>query len=261
MHKKISTKGYSLAYDVYGDADAAVFLLHGFGVDGRMWTPQQSALPGYRVIVPDICGHGRSRPCSSFTVLQAAEDICKIASAEGCERPVLVGLSMGGYIVQEYMRLYPHALSGCMIVGATPLFMRYKRWETFSLRHSGTLLRMYPWRYLKKVMAKMCCVSEEGRSIIRSIFDDMTKEEFISSWSGISDCLHEADIAVDVPMLFSYGAHDRSGTIRLHASDWAQLYPHCDTKIISDAAHVANLDNAAFFNDMLRTFVARCEIL
>jgi pimeloyl-ACP methyl ester carboxylesterase len=257
--KHISADGCTLAYHVYGDAKTTVFLLHGFGVDGRMWTPQQNALPEYRVIVPDIRGHGESRPCSSFSVVQAAKDIHQIACAEQCEKPILVGLSMGGYVVQEYMRLLPDALSGCMIVGATPIFMHYKRWETVSLRYSGALLRMYPWGYLKKAMARTCCVTDEGRRMIGVIFDDMTKEEFISSWSGIATCLHETDLTVKVPMLFTYGEHDRTGTIRLHAGDWAQLYPHCGVKVIPNAAHVANLDNIDFFNDIIRAFVARCN--
>jgi len=40
---------------------------------------------------------------------------------------------MGGYIAQEFALAYPDMVEGMMIVGSTPIFMKYPKWETVSL--------------------------------------------------------------------------------------------------------------------------------
>jgi pimeloyl-ACP methyl ester carboxylesterase len=86
----------------HGPAGAPVLLLvHGWGGDGREWSPHAEALADrYRVIVPDLRGHGRSPvPDQDNTPAAMARDLAALITRLG-EGPVTaVGHSMGGQVV------------------------------------------------------------------------------------------------------------------------------------------------------------------
>ena len=259
MEKSVVRPGCRVVYNTYGDrANPAVVLLHGYGVDARMWEPQLSALNGYYVIVPDVRGHGRSCPCGEFSIPAAADDVKAILEGEGCADFVLVGLSMGGYITQEYAFRHGEA-RGYFIVGATPIFLDcYSGFERWMLRHSAQMLNLYPWETLKKAMTKACAITKAGRSAVAVMFDAMSKPEFIKSWQGVAACLHTEDMRFDAPLLVACGDSDRTGTIRKCLGKWEPVYG-CRTLVFQDAAHVANIDTPLAFNETMLDFILRCE--
>ncbi|MEU9166571.1 alpha/beta fold hydrolase [Streptomyces sp. NPDC048420] len=79
-----------------GPADAPV-PVDGWGGDGREWSPHAEALAGrFRVVVPDLRGHGRSPvPDEGNTPVEMADDLAALVDG-----PVTaVGHSMGGQVV------------------------------------------------------------------------------------------------------------------------------------------------------------------
>ncbi|MER7480140.1 alpha/beta hydrolase [Streptomyces sp. NPDC126510] len=90
-----------------GAADApAVLLVHGWGGDGREWSPHAEALAGrFRVIVPDLRGHGRSPvPDEGNTPVEMADDLAALLDGP----VVAVGHSMGGQVVNLLAVRHPH---------------------------------------------------------------------------------------------------------------------------------------------------------
>lgn len=261
MEKKLVKSDCTLSYHYYkGSNDGiAIVLVHGYGVNHTMWQPQVGFLKGrYTVINLDVRGHGSSRPCSSFSVKKAAEDLKDILAAEKCEKYIIAGLSMGGYIAQEYAFLYGGAL-GYMIVGATPIFLPcFSGREKFALKHSAGVFRLYSWNTLKKLMTKACATTAEARKMVFSMFDSMDKEAFISSWKGITESLHEENMQFDAPLLVACGDRDKTGTIKKCMPYWQPAYQHCTVRMIPHAAHVANLDAPEFFNRMMDEFIQAC---
>ncbi|QNP75164.1 alpha/beta hydrolase [Streptomyces roseirectus] len=85
---------------VHGPAGAPVVLLvHGWGGDGREWSYHAEELAHrYRIIVPDLRGHGRSPvPETGNTPAAMADDLAALLRAQG---PVVaVGHSMGVQVV------------------------------------------------------------------------------------------------------------------------------------------------------------------
>jgi pimeloyl-ACP methyl ester carboxylesterase len=259
MQKCIEPGGCRIFYDITGPLDApAVVLIHGYGVNRKMWNPQLDALKDCRVINVDVRGHGLSRPCHNFTITNAAADINAILYEENCRDAVLVGLSMGGYITQEYAANYGNA-RGYMIIGSTPIFVPYKTWEKIGLKYSAPLFNLYPWEILKKQMAKASALKEDVRAALYDMFGEMTKKEFVDSWNGIATCLNERDFVFDAPLLVSCGESDKTGTIKKHLPDWLKYYPGCRVEIIKNAAHVANMDNPEDFNELMLGFIGECN--
>lgn len=95
---------------------APIVLLHGGGLDHRMWAAQVGAFPGRRVIVPDARGHGRSSPANASHRL--CDDVVALLDALGIAEAVLVGLSMGGGTAVDVALEYPDRVRGIVVSGA-----------------------------------------------------------------------------------------------------------------------------------------------
>src|SRR5207237_9695089 len=95
--------GIRLYYESQGDGPPVV-LVHGLGLSGDMWRYQAPALAQrYRVITLDTRGHGQSsKPPGPYDMAMYVEDMRQLLDFLGFEKPVLIGLSMGGGIVQSF---------------------------------------------------------------------------------------------------------------------------------------------------------------
>ena len=94
--------GAELAVWSAGSADAAcVVLVHGFSLDHTTWEPVAERLvaAGYRIVIPDLRGHGRSTLGSAEpTAERLVQDVKDIAA--GLDLPAfhLVGHSLGAVV-------------------------------------------------------------------------------------------------------------------------------------------------------------------
>lgn len=104
---------------MYGEkGNTPVILLHGLGADHNMWLPQISRYPaqGLFVVAPDIRGHGNSSKVRSFKISDCAKDINELLEHLGIPKISLVGVSMGGTIVQQFAVDYPEKVDRLVIV-------------------------------------------------------------------------------------------------------------------------------------------------
>lgn len=108
--------GTRLVYDVTGDGPAVAFL-HGFTLDMRMWDDQVSAFAGSnRVVRYDLRGFGASTPFVAGEPYTHADDLRALLTHLGIERAAVIGLSMGGWVVQEFALAYPELVSSLILV-------------------------------------------------------------------------------------------------------------------------------------------------
>ena len=97
----------------------AVVLLHGFPMDRSIWAHQRASVGAiYRLITPDLRGHGRSAaPDGIYTIDAMADDVIETLDALQLTEPlVLGGLSLGGYVALSIARRYPERLKGLMLL-------------------------------------------------------------------------------------------------------------------------------------------------
>ncbi len=98
-------------YETLGEGPA-VLLIMGTGADHTAWAFQAPALvqAGYRVILPDNRGVGRSRsdlPSERYTVKRLAEDLRAVLDEAQVERAHVIGMSLGSAIAQELTLAHP----------------------------------------------------------------------------------------------------------------------------------------------------------
>lgn len=102
--RRVMVNGVNLAVEVRGEGPAILFV-HGYPLDRTIWADQIEALVGYRRIAPDLRGMGRSdAPDLGYSIGIYADDLAALLDAIGVEEVIVCGLSMGGYVIFEFLR-------------------------------------------------------------------------------------------------------------------------------------------------------------
>lgn len=103
---------------VAADSGRAVVLLHGFPLSGAMWHEQAHRLTqaGHRVLVVDLPGFGSTpTPQGAPDLSVHAESVVAQMQRAGMARAVVVGLSMGGYVAMELLRMAPDRVEALVL--------------------------------------------------------------------------------------------------------------------------------------------------
>jgi len=100
------TDSVTLSFSEAGQGTPVV-LLHGFPLNGAIWREQQQRLSAqYRVITPDLRGHGRSpAPAGVYEMDLLARDVLALLDSLHIAKAVIMGHSMGGYVALAAWRL------------------------------------------------------------------------------------------------------------------------------------------------------------
>jgi 3-oxoadipate enol-lactonase len=104
---RITSDDADIFYKVLGSGPPVV-LLHPFPANHELWKPAAQALVShYRVILPDLRGHGDSGIGEGPATMQKhAADIARVLDHEEVARAAFVGVSIGGYVLFEFWRKY-----------------------------------------------------------------------------------------------------------------------------------------------------------
>jgi 3-oxoadipate enol-lactonase len=96
-----------IAYEVLGEG-TPVLLLHAFPAHHGLWLPAAQALINrYRVILPDLRGHGDSGVGDGPAPMEKhAADLVRVLDDVEVGRAVVAGVSIGGYVFFEFWRRY-----------------------------------------------------------------------------------------------------------------------------------------------------------
>lgn len=113
--RRVAVHGVELALDDRGTGPALLFV-HGYPLDGTLWRHQAGAFPGWRTLIPDLRGLGRSdAPDVGYSMATYADDLASLLDAVGVDDVVLAGLSMGGYVAFEFVRRHRPRVRGLVL--------------------------------------------------------------------------------------------------------------------------------------------------
>ncbi len=100
---------------------APMIFVHGVVTTSHIFSTYLSAYsPDFRGIAVDLRGYGDSeKPPTGFTIRQFAKDLIALADTLRLERPVWVGVSMGGMILQQLALDYPDRVRALVLVSTT----------------------------------------------------------------------------------------------------------------------------------------------
>jgi 3-oxoadipate enol-lactonase len=106
-----------LYYDDQGNGRSLI-LLHGAWASHKWWRWQVPELSRhYRVIAPDLRGHGQSTPLhQSYSIEGYAQDLESFRQSIGVAEAVLIGWSMGGFVALQYCLNHPAKVNALVLI-------------------------------------------------------------------------------------------------------------------------------------------------
>lgn len=248
-----------------GNGPALAFL-PGLTADHRLFDRQVTHFEGKRsLLVWDAPGHASSWPFAlDFTLMDKARWLDEILAAEGFDKPVIVGQSMGGYVGQAYAQQFPGKLAGFVSIDSAPLGRQYVTGiEIALLKRMEPVYRHYPWKWLLKSGTEGVATSDYGRALMRDMM--MTYDGDQARYAALSGHgfrmlaeAMEADLPyrIDCPALLICGEKDRAGSCIRYNKAW-----HRQTGIplewIPGAGHNSNTDDPERVNALIEGLLAR----
>jgi len=117
----ISEDGVFIAYEVRGEGEPALIFVHGWCCDRSYWDAQLSYFAQkHKVVAIDLAGHGESGlDRKEWTMGAFGEDVVAVVNKLNLDQVVLVGHSMGGFVILEAARRIPQLVIG--LVGVDTL--------------------------------------------------------------------------------------------------------------------------------------------
>ena len=251
-----------------GDGNRAghetLVFLPGLTADHRLFAHQLAHFArAYNVLTWDAPGHAASRPFMlDFSLMDKAGWLHGILEAEGVERPVLIGQSMGGYVSQCYMQRYPGTVRGFVSIDSAPLKRKYMtRAELWLLKHTEAIYYPYPWKSLVKAGAAGCAETKYGRRLMRDMMEAYQKRDYCAltchGYRILADAI-EADLPyrIDCPALLLCGEHDKAGSTKRYNRRWA-IAEQLPLSMIPNAGHNSNTDQPEAVNAAIDDFLLR----
>ncbi|WP_431198308.1 alpha/beta hydrolase [Leifsonia xyli] len=97
--------------------------IHGITANHLAWARVAAALPGTRVIAPDLRGRGRSGDLPGpFTLNHLADDVARALDALDVPRAAVAGHSMGGFVAVRFAERHPDRTERLALIdGGLPL--------------------------------------------------------------------------------------------------------------------------------------------
>ena len=248
-----------------GGGPALVFL-PGLTADHRLFDRQVAHFEGkVSLLIWDAPGHAASWPFElDFALTDKARWLDEILTAEGIERPVIVGQSMGGYVGQVYSELFHDKLAGFVSIDSAPLGRAYVTGlEIWLLKRMEPVYRHYPWKWLLKSGTNGVATSDYGRALMREIMmtydGDQARYARLSGhgFRMLAEAM-EADLPyrIDCPALLICGTKDRAGSCVRYNKAW-----HEKTGIpiawIEGAGHNSNTDAPDEVNALIEGLLER----
>jgi len=251
----VRESGMEIGYERVGEGPPLV-LVHGAGVDGRMWRPQLTALADeFTVVAWDEPGAGLSDDVTAgFGLADYAHCLAAVIDALALGPAHVAGLSWGGTVVQELYRHHPEWVATLIFADS------YAGWKG-SLPAEEAQARI---EGLRKMLAAGERYDPPGlfagapRSEFAALLEDMTVAARPASLRAQLSVMAEADERdllprIAVPTLLIWGDADTRSPLSV-ARQFENAIPGAELVVIPGAGHVSNLEQPGPFNDALRRF-------
>lgn len=255
------TIAYWVSCEKRSDRPWLVFL-PGLTADHRLFEKQIEYFgPMANVLMWDAPSQGQSRPFKlAWSLDDKARWLKDILDVEGAILPVLIGQSMGGYVAQAFIDLFPGTTKGFVSIDSCPLQRSYyKGWELWMLKHTKTMFSMFPWKTLINSGSKGNATTPYGQQLMRAMMEDYNKREYCELSAHGFKVLAEAveankAYAPDCPMLLICGEKDGAGSAKRYNREWSQR-TGLPVHWIEGAGHNSNTDAPDVVNGLIEEFV------
>jgi len=263
QHIKVPGKP-AIAIDRDGQGEV-LLLLHGIGGNRTNWHEQIAHFASrFNVVSVDVRGWGESDDYEGpLDFDHVVDDMVRVLDHLGESQCHVVGLSMGGLIAQHMLWRRPDVVSSAVLcdTSAGPGEEHDAQWieEFLRLRKAPLIAGKSPADIAPMVARSLAAPGAPESSFLRlqASIAALHKESYLKALDTVATYTRRLDHAsVQVPVHVMVGEHDQLTPLE-RAQDLAGRFRSCQVDIVPGAGHLANMDNAPAFNNLLQRFLDR----
>jgi len=238
--------GLTLAYTEVGDGPQPILFVHGATATGEFeWGVLAGGLgPGYRCILPDIRGHGRSESArAAHTGEAVCADLRRLIDHLGLGRPHIVGFSYGAEIALMLELLAPGTARSLVLI--SPGTGRPSGYQAPQLEH---LYRTWPFALRR--LHEVNHGPEHWRQLVTALHEDSV---------GRPELSDDALAGIACPVLLMAGDGDES-TRQRQGRRFAELNERARFVQIVGAGHSAHQKCPELVRGVIGNFLANVDL-
>ncbi len=246
-----TVNGLRMYYAEHGTPDGPpLLLLHGFTGTGDSWSHQLTAFGAhYRLLVPDLRGHGRTDNPDGLEAMnhrQFARDIAGLCHELGVERAAFCGESTGA-MLQLTLALEAPDLAGiCILAGGTYYYSEDAR---------AIIQPITP-----------DTIDEAGRTYLQATHTALGPDHWrsvIEAFRNLHRHAHADDFpeadelqGIAAPVLIVHGDRDRFFPVEVPTQLY-RLLPNAELCLLPNTGHGPPEERPDWFNAIVLDFLAR----
>lgn len=261
---QIKIRGNNHFYrDLHSQNKETILLVHGQPFDNSMWDYQLETLNNFRLILPDLKGYGKSDyKFDKIFIEEQALDLVILLDNLRIEKVHLIGLSMGGQIIIEFARLFPHRTLSLIICDSNPSAENETSYKNrLQLADKINLIGMkeYTDNEIYKYLHKDTIVN--NKMVYQHLYQMMTathKEGVVASHKGRAERRNNYSYlkCIRVPTLVIVGSDDFFTPVN-EMKDIAEQIKSSEFVIIPASGHMPNMEQATIFNKTISNFYSK----
>ena len=256
------TRDGRFGYEAAGDpASKPLVFLHGIGGAARAWRGQLEFFGDrYRAIAWDMPGYGSSAPLPAVSIATLADALRNFLHQVGATKPIIVGHSIGGMIVQQLLAKSPDIPAAVVLAQTSPAFGKPDGdWQkSFIDARLGPLDRGETMVSLAPTLVRDLVGNDPdagGMELARDCMaavPEATYRATMLALLGFDQRNALKDIAV--PTLVLSGSKDKNAPAPMMAK-MASYIPSATYVELEGAGHLVNLERPDAFNSALDHFL------
>jgi len=256
-----------LNVEEYGENNSpAIIFLHAFPFCNRMWDKQVEALQqSYRVVIYDLRGFGYSELGDGlFTIDTHVSDLISITDSLRLDKPVVCGLSMGGYITLRALELYQNKFRAAILADTKTESdnnpAKIKRAEQIQMIKSGQR-EQFTENFIKAALSETNLNEKpELVAFLKEMIGWQKNEAIIGALLTLAARTDTTDFLekLDLDVLIIAGKEDRLTPPEFSKIIYGKTR-NSDLKLINGAGHLPNMENPEEFNKELMDFLKGLE--
>jgi 3-oxoadipate enol-lactonase len=258
----METRNRRFAYETAGDPTLRpLVFLHGIGGAARAWRAQLDFFGGrYRAIAWDMPGYGGSAPLAAVSIASLADALRDFLLQVGATKPILVGHSIGGMIVQQLLATNPDIAGAAVLAQTSPAFGKPDGdWQkTFLDARLGPLDRGETMVSLAPTLVKELVGDDPdngGMDLARDCMSAVPEATYRATMLALMGFDQRSALGnIAVPTLVLSGSKDRNAPAPMMAK-MATYIPSAKYVELEGAGHLVNLERPAAFNAALDRFL------
>lgn len=261
MHQgyQLTSGSPRIAYESHGQGAPIVFV-HGVGGNLDNWRDQLEHFGrDRRAVALDLRGYGHSDDIpGTLDFHDFAADVLAVMDTLGLARAPLVGLSMGGLVVQSVYARAPERVSALVLAACRPADAPVAHGEQFARDRLAPLDSERPQQALADSLLPKLMGPATAPGIVARLRDSLLRlrldqyRQVVPARTQLPPYLALADIRV--PTLVLGGRQDQLAPVgQMQAI--ARAIAGSELDIFENCGHFLNIEQASAFNARLRAFL------